>query len=176
MRGRRPRDPWYEELRARYRPDRLRVLLIGESPPDPRSGRRRFFYAPELTFDNLYRGVAEAVYGLEPGFDVRQKAVILDRLKADGFWLIDAVEHPVNKLPSRARRRAIADGVPALVRQCQEHAPERGVIVCHSLVYASVVPALRAGGVCVLHDNPLPFPLPNWRSRFVSGVRDALNS
>jgi hypothetical protein len=111
---------------------------------------------------------------LEPGFDVRQKAVILDRLKTDGFWLIDAVEHPVNKLPSRARRQAIADAVPTLVRRCQELAPERGVIVCHSVVYKHAVPALRAGGVCVLHDQPLPFPLGNWRSRFVSGVREAL--
>jgi hypothetical protein len=26
---------WYDELRERYRPRRLRILLIGESPPDP---------------------------------------------------------------------------------------------------------------------------------------------
>jgi len=55
---------WYEQLRDQCRPDRLEVLLIGESPPDPGAGGRRFFYAPTLQIDNLYRGVAQA---LRPG-------------------------------------------------------------------------------------------------------------
>ncbi len=46
---------WYEELREQHRPSRLCVLLIAESPPDPGSGERRFFYSPALTIDNLYR-------------------------------------------------------------------------------------------------------------------------
>lgn len=50
---------WYEELRNRYRPGVVDVLLIAESPPDPGAGPRRFFYAPQLTHDNLYRGVAQ---------------------------------------------------------------------------------------------------------------------
>ena len=59
---------WYEQLRQRYRPQRLSVLLIGESPPDPGVGARRFFYAPTLAAaDNLYRGVAAAVYGENSG-------------------------------------------------------------------------------------------------------------
>ena len=45
---------WYEQLRQRYRPELLRVLLVAESPPDPGSGPRRFFYSPTLTIDNLY--------------------------------------------------------------------------------------------------------------------------
>ena len=97
---------WYEKLRTQYKPDRLRVLFVGESPPDPGSGKQRFFYAPELTYDNLYRGIAEAIYGLEPDFDVRAKTVVLERLQTDGFWLIDAVERPVNKLSHAARRNA----------------------------------------------------------------------
>jgi hypothetical protein len=31
---------WYEQLRGQYRPARLEVLLIGESPPDPGAGER----------------------------------------------------------------------------------------------------------------------------------------
>src|SRR2546422_2294554 len=49
-----PGTEWYEELRERYRPERLRYLLIAESPPDPGEGERRFFYSPALTIDNLY--------------------------------------------------------------------------------------------------------------------------
>jgi hypothetical protein len=84
---------WYEVLRERYRPARLKVLLIAESPPDPGVGERRFFYAPTLSYDNLYRGVAQAVYGRAW---VSEKVKVLERLRDDGFWLIDAVEHPTN--------------------------------------------------------------------------------
>lgn len=61
---------WYDELRNRYRPPDLHALLVAESPPDPGSGERRFFYSPRLAADNLYRGVVEAVYGDERGFRV----------------------------------------------------------------------------------------------------------
>jgi hypothetical protein len=33
---------------------------------------------------------------------------------------------------------------------------------------------LRDAGVRVLHDQPLPFPLGNWRAEFVAGLRQAL--
>lgn len=169
-------DSWYEELRSRYRPERVEVLLIGESPPDAEGGDRRFFYVPELSrFDNLYRGVAGAVYGLEPDFDLTAKEAVLDRLTRDGFWLIDAVERPVNKLSRAERRAAITAGAPRLVERCSELAPERGVIICHSLVYELAASALLNAGVRILHTTPLPFPLGNWRARFVSGMRLALN-
>jgi hypothetical protein len=57
---------WYEQLRQQYRPDRLEVLLIGESPPDPGAGGRRFFYAPTLQIDNLYRGSPKACTATTP--------------------------------------------------------------------------------------------------------------
>jgi hypothetical protein len=88
----------------------LRYLLVAESPPDPGEGERRFFYSPALTADNLYRSVAEAVYGEDRNVDLRNKPAVLDRLRQDGFWLIDAVETPVNKLRSSDRARAIKKG------------------------------------------------------------------
>jgi hypothetical protein len=57
----------YDELRERYRPGRVVLLLIGESAPDPAGAARRFFYAPTLTrHDNLFRGVIGALYGHRP--------------------------------------------------------------------------------------------------------------
>lgn len=167
---------WYDELREQYRPERVRVLLIGESPPDPGTGERRFFYAPTLRHDNLYRGVAEAFYGAERGFDVRDKPEVLRRLQFDGVWLIDAVAYPVNMLGSAARRRAIAVAAPSLAKRAVELAPETGVLVCHGGVFAAAHPAIRSAGVRLLHDTPLPFPLGNWRSEFVAGARAALSA
>jgi hypothetical protein len=41
-------------------------------------------------------------------------------------------------------------------------------------VYQLAAPSLRDAGVRVLHDQPLPFPLSNWRAEFVAGTRKAL--
>ena len=165
---------WYEQLREQYRPDRLEVLFIGESTPDPAAGERRFFYAPTLRIDNLYRGVAQGLYGLDPDTDLTDKPAVLRRLQADGFWLIDAFDQPVNYLPPGPRRAAISAAVPQLVARCRALAPRRGVIICHRVVYQLAVPSLREARVRVLHDQPLPFPLGNWRAEFIAGLRQAL--
>jgi hypothetical protein len=167
---------WYEKLREQYRPLHVHVLLIAESPPDPGSGDSRFFYSSALTIDNLYRGVAEAVYGERENANLLDKPAILEQLTEDGFWLIDATEHPINKATSAVRRKQIAAAVPRLVERCLEIAPEVGVIICHTKVYAAVALPLRQAGVTVLHDGPIPFPLGNWRAQFVSGFRRALLS
>jgi len=165
---------WYEELRNRYRPGVVDVLLIAESPPDPGAGPRRFFYAPQLTHDNLYRGVAQALYGEEPDFELRDKPAVLDRIKADGLWLIDAVEHPINKTSTSTRRAAISVGVPRLLKRCQQIDPRRGVMICHGLVYELAAPGMRTAEIEILHDQPLPFPLGNWRAQFIDGFRQAI--
>jgi hypothetical protein len=165
---------WYDELREAYHPDPLRVLLIAESPPDSGDGARRFFYSPRLSHDNLYRGVAEALYGARGDIDLRDKRAVLAHLQQDGFWLVDAVAEPVNKLRSGARRAAVRASVPDLVSHVVELAPERGVVICHGGVYDEAAAALRRAGVNVLHDERLPFPLGNWRAQFVEGLRSAI--
>jgi hypothetical protein len=168
-------DAWYEELRARYRPEQVRVLLIGESPPDPGSATRRFFYSPTLTRDNLYRGVATAIYGERPDFRIRDKPAVLEWLRRDGFWLIDAVPDPINQLTPSQRRRAIREGVPRLLERCLEIDPQCGVVICHSVVYKLVALPLRSAGVRILHDDAIPFPWGNHRARFVAEFRRALH-
>lgn len=165
---------WYEDLRERYRPDVLRLLLVGESPPDPGKGYRRFFYAPTLIYDNLYRGVAAALYGHEPSVDPSAKSAVLDRLREDGVWLIDAVEEPIDKQSTPVRRREISAAAARLVERVQGLDPTVGVVICHGMVFREVMPAMRRAGIRLLHERPIPFPLGNWRAQFVSEFRDAL--
>jgi hypothetical protein len=42
-------------------------------------------------------------------------------------------------------------------------------------VYQLTTPSLRDADVRVLHDQPLPFPLGNWRAEFIAGLRRALS-
>jgi hypothetical protein len=109
---------WYEQLRSKHRPSRLRVLLIGESPPKSNESARRFFYSPVLTrHDNLYRGVAQALYGERVDVDIRDKSAVLARIQSDGFWLIDAVDEPINKNVPSVRVKAIREGAPMLEQE-----------------------------------------------------------
>lgn len=63
--SRNPEDAWYADLRRAWRPEAVRLLLVAESAPDPKSATRRFFYAPQLSqHDNLFRGVVEALYAV----------------------------------------------------------------------------------------------------------------
>lgn len=170
-------DAWYEELRRQYRPTVVRVILIGESPPDPHDAERRYFYAPKLSqHDNLYRGVSMAFYGDSAAFDVKAKLDNLERLQDDGVWLIDAVPYPINAATRSDRRRAIRDNVDGLVSQCIALRPTLGVIVCHGKVYVETAEPLRRAGVHVMHDLALPFPLGNTRAAFVNGARAALTN
>lgn len=165
---------WYAELRERWKPDRVRVLLVGESAPDPSAAERRFFYAPTLTrADNLFRGVVEAFYGQKPGRAGDPKAPWLERLHDDGVFLIDLVPFPVNALARRERREALRAHVDDLVAEAVGLEPG-GVIVCHGPTFKEAGAPLLAAGLPVLHDEPIPFPLGNWRERFKEEVRDAL--
>lgn len=135
---------WYDQLREEYRPDSIRYLLVAESPPDPGSGCRRFFYSPDLSqHDNLYRGVAQAVFGLEEDFDATRKVEVLQRLKAKGFWLIDAMRRPINK------RRTLRDGRRSGTRshlwsrRVSASRPASASSSVHSVVFDEVAPALR---------------------------------
>ena len=151
-----PELPWYAELREAHRPERVRVLLIGESAPDPGAAERRFFYAPVLDRrDNLYRGVVEAFYGCFPGRAGDPKATWLNRLEGDGVFLIDLVPFPVNGLsPDKAEaRRLRASARRNHVAACVEHArhldPEVDVQGCRGRRQDScpVQGILRACGV-----------------------------
>lgn len=173
--------PWYAELRKANRPDRVRVLLIGESAPDPGAAERRFFYAPILTqYDALFRGVVEAFYGCSPGSKGDPKAPWLDRLKANGVFLIDLVPFSINALASdkseaeRLRRKARHDHVAACIEEVRSHDPA-GVIICHDGVYKAAATKMRAAGLPLLHDESIPFPLYRGVRHFPEAVREALS-
>jgi len=169
-----PELPWYAKLREQWRPQTVRILLVGESAPDPADTERRFFYAPTLTrHDNLFRGVVQAFYEAIPaGMTGAAKRPWLERLQADGVFLIDLVPYPVNHLSEPQKRRERRKHVPALVEQAKAMDPA-GVIVCHGGVYTEAAEPLRTAGLPLLHDDLIPFPLYAGLKRFPVAVRAA---
>jgi hypothetical protein len=168
--------PWYGELRQKWRPNQVHLLLIAESAPadDGDESRRRFFYLDRLSgADNLFRGTVEALYGAAH-LDSRteSKTPWLERLRADGVFLIDLVPYPINKLTSSEKRAAQRASVEDAVDRARALSPE-GIIVIKKDVFALLDKPLRRAGLPLLHDEGISFPLGNTRAEFVRDVRAA---
>jgi hypothetical protein len=164
----------YDDLRARHRPERVRLLLVGESAPDPGAAELRFFYAPVLhKADNLFRGVVQALFDASPGRAGDLKAPWHARLTAKGIYLIDLVPFPVNKLSGRERSQARRAHVDDCVAEARAVEP-RGIVVCHKPTFKVLSEPMRAAGLPLLHQEGIPFPLGNQRAAFVAGFRAAL--
>lgn len=167
---------WYQKLRSQWKPERVSLLLIGESAPDDRGdpSRRRFFYSDRLEQqDNLFRSVIDALYGESRLHMGTSKAPWLERLRADGVYLIDLAPMPINHLPPRARRQAREASVDECVGKARELSP-KGIVVCHMPSFKVLSAPLTHASLPLLHNEGVPFPTGNKRGEFVKKVRSAV--
>jgi hypothetical protein len=153
------RSSVFEKARRNYRPSKIRLLIIAESPPS--SGG--FFYFPKtIGRDHLFRETMKTL-GLWPQNAPMRKGVekkpMLQRFQSMGFYLLDSSKHPVDKMPNRARREAIQDQLPRLVGDVRRADPANIVIV-KSSIFGPVKSALEGAGFGsrVLNNRPIPFP------------------
>lgn len=165
-------EPWYAQLRSQWKPDRVKLLMIAESAPADGGdvSARNFFYAADrLGPDNLFRGVVEAMYGTSNADLQRSgKRPWLERLRDDGFFLIDLASSPVNGLGSAERRRVLKEAIPGCIGRAVALHPA-GVVVVKTNLYALLAGPLRDASLPLLQDQPISFPLGNTRAQFVAG-------
>jgi hypothetical protein len=162
----------YRILRWTNKPERVRYLLIGESPPDPQGGPIRFFYHPEYRKpDNLYVGIVTALYGAVVDLDDKRRH--LARLKGEGWWLVDAVDYPINLKSDSVRRRAIREEFPALqdVLLRPDVQSAVGAIICMPRVFEELAGRIQGLGLSILHEQPIPFPLGKGHPAFLHALR-----
>lgn len=164
-----PRDETAAEVRRRraaaaqrYRPEKVRLLLVAQAPPDADD---RYFYFPDVaTQDSLFRSVARAVPpGAEPTRD--NKASLLEQLRDRGVFLVDLKPDPVDGSP-------LSPYVPALLDRIRELAPER-IILIKADVYDTAYPALCAAGLPVSTVR-VPFPSSGRQTEFAVAFGRAL--
>lgn len=145
-------DDWHatrlsrERLRRRYRPDEVRLLFVGESPPA--SGR--FFYRCD---SGLYRAMREAFATVLPPMD---DADFLDAFKAMGCYLVDACPYPVDRLHRHQRMAACAEGEGLLTRRIRELKPQ----LIATLVRSIRGNVERAAGKAGWHGRLVDLPYP----------------
>ena len=112
-----------ERLRRQYRPTRIRMLFIGESPPA--SGR--FFYRQD---SGLYRAIRDAFRMVDPSITAD---TFLEIFRNSGCYLIDACAGPVDHLDARSRRAACLASEPALTRKIRQLEPATIVTLVKSI-------------------------------------------
>lgn len=168
-------DPWYVQMRSQWKPDGVKLLMIAESAPAYGGdiSARRFFYSDRLGPDNLFRGVVKATYGVSKA-DLQRtgKRPWLERLRDDGFFLIDVAQSPVNALGAVERRRILHDAVPSCVARASALDPV-GVVVVKTTLYELLSKPLTSAGLTLLHERPIVFPLGNMQAKFVSEFNQA---
>ncbi len=139
-----------EALRERYRPDRVRLLFVGEAPPA--SGL--FFYRAD---SGLYRAIRSTFITAFPA--LRSKD-FLASFQALGCYLVDLCGRPVDRLNKEERRRVCAENEVRLARTIKRLQPETVITVVRSIA-ANVEHAQQQAGWIGLHVS-LPYP-GRWR-------------
>lgn len=112
-----------ERLRRRYRPCRVRMLFVGESPPA--SGR--FFYQAD---SGLYRAMRDTFVAAFPRLP---NTGFLDSFRSLGCYLVDLCAQPVDHMTHDVRRCACRAGEIRLARMIRRLNPEIIVTIVKSI-------------------------------------------
>jgi hypothetical protein len=165
-------------LRERYRPEKIKVLFIAESPPKSNDDEVRFFYNPrQERWDYLYRAVMKAVF-TDFEYSPREKDNWLHKFKEHGYYLIDATDYPVNDLPSASaeRRHKIEDAAKAKLAEIAKLLVSKStpILLIKKNVFAAFNCPLREAGYNVVNASFLPFPAQGHQQEFIEKCRDYL--
>lgn len=131
-----------EHTRRLYRPEHVRVLFIGESPP----AGGTFFYDAN---SKLYRATREAFEAAIPA--LRREPDFLRAFQQLGCYLEDLAIVPVNGLSDDERQEACMEGVGPLARRVKPYRPFEIALVIKRIERPAREALKRAG----LGDLPL---------------------
>jgi len=147
----------YTRAQNKYKPARIRVLLLAEAPP---CSLERYFYFEDVpTQDSLFLEIMGVLYPdgkkryLASGRDAELKEELLQTFKEDGYWLMD-----VSEIPTSLTKESLQSFIPDLLGRLQKHI-ERStpIILIKASVYDACYEALKAEGYNVSRER-LPFP------------------
>jgi hypothetical protein len=172
----------YREAALRYRPARIRVLFIAESPPFTQPGRKpSYFFFEDSPSNLLFATILYAMTGESYTKATGPKAPLLQRLRDEGYWLIDAVEHPINDVPPKNRPEIVRKGLPDLLERLAEMRSEgvlddsTGLAIIKNDVWATIAPTLVENRYRVLNrDAAIGFPGYHRDRRTVAAIRKAV--
>lgn len=150
-----------EELRYSYRPQPIKVLFIGESPPQ----NGTFFYQED---SNLYRSTREAfekAYFKSWG----EPTDFLTLFQEIGCYLEDLSTEPINGLERKLRRAKRKESIPKLAKRIANMAPY-AVIIPGKSIGKDVRKAVATADLQSKKEWCLHFPAQGWQRKYVQGL------
>jgi hypothetical protein len=144
-----------ERARRDYRPDEVRVLFIGESPPE---GGTFFYFGDSLLHDATRDAFRQAWPAL------RHEHFLL-AFRQLGCFVEDLSTTPVNRLPDDEAEGLLCAGIPKLARRIEPLQP-RAVVIVKSSIVPKVTYAVKRAGHSDVERHELPFPTYH-RQRYV---------
>ena len=148
-----------ESLRESYRPDSVRVLLVGESAP----AHGAFFYR-ESAMTTITARACEDALGVR--FDSTED--FLRFFRDQGCYLEDLSPTPVDNLGRRERERALRESVPHLADRIRSLQPDVIVVVLQK-IEKHVMKSIGLSGL-VLPTYVLPFPGQGYQRVYREGL------
>jgi len=165
----------FNRARRKYRPRRVKFLLIAESPP---SSGGFFYFATTIGKDHLFRETMKALE-LWPIDEPMRKGVdkrpMLRKFRSMGFYLLDACVSPVDKMPPGGRRRAVLSQTRRLSSDVIKADPSH-IFIVKASIFNPVSQAMREAGMHkrVINTMAVPFPSHGNQRVYRSRLRRAL--
>jgi hypothetical protein len=157
----------YDDLRQKYRPAHIKVLLIAESPPPPAAigGSRHFYRTDKIRVgDRLFVNTIKALYAdaadMTEAELERDKEKWLRQFQADGWYMVEALQESLAHEVTKPQRQAlIKQNVPRLIERVSKLAGhDTKIILIKSNVFVVAAEPLRQAGFMVLNTALLDYP------------------
>jgi hypothetical protein len=166
----------FDRARRKYRPRKVRLLLIAESPP---SSGGFFYFGTTIGKDHLFRETMKALEfwpkdeSMRKGVDKRS---MLRRFQSMGLYLLDTCVFPVDKSRPSERRKAVLTQTRRLVNDVIKANP-LNIFIVKSSIFNPVSVALREASLLtrVLNTGPVPFPSHGNQRVYRSMLRRAMS-
>lgn len=173
----------YKSQAEKYLPEKIKVLFIAESPPAPdKNGKRSYIYFDTAKQEILLTTLTTAVFGDGNCFTKNDvKSSFLNRLKYKGYFLMDAVEYPINMVRNRNDEETIIiEESGNLLNRLNELErrnkidTETKIILIKVSVYNALSSLLKEHGYNVLNKSKINFPKYYNDRDVIKTVRDLL--
>jgi hypothetical protein len=167
----------YAEAAGQFRPKKVRVLFIQESPPYARD--RHFYFLGVKEHDglwvNLMRFLYQADFGEDTPLERDRKDEWLRRFQKDGYWTIDASHDSISKKEHEERAEIIRNLAAERIAEVRAIKPEQIVLVKKS-VFEGLNEPMRAAGLPVVNDVAVPYPGRGQQFRFAKILRELVDA
>jgi hypothetical protein len=157
-----------ELIRRAYKPDKVRLLMVGESPP----AKGGFFYLKDRKILMVtYTGQA---FQRAHGLTFRDNEQFLNYFKECGCYLDDLCTFPVDDLSASEREKCLRDSIEGLAQRIQGMQPPVIAIVLKR-IEGYVRDAIRGAGCCP-EVFLLPFPGNGHQNKYIEHLAEIVGA